>query len=217
VPVLSEVLPLALGVALSPFPVIPSILLLFSARPRATTSGFLAGWLGGITLAVGLFVVLASAVEAVEETPTWASWTRLVLGAALVVVGLRQWRARGESSETPSWMASLETATVSSAARLGLLLSAANPKVLLLAGAGGLAIGSAELTSTRTLVAALLFVVVASVSVALPLLLHLLLGERVLRPLGRAKDWLAAHNSAVMAVVITAIGVALVVKGASAL
>lgn len=214
---LSEVLPLAVGIALSPFPVIPSILLLFSARPRATAGSFLAGWVLGVALAVTLFVVLASVVEAVEDTPTWASWTRLVLGTVLVIVGLRQWAVRGAATETPAWMASLETATVASAARLGVLLSAANPKVLLLAGAAGLAIGSAEHSPAATVLLTLAFVAVASVSVALPLGLHIVRGDRVLTPLGRAKEWLATHNSAVMAVVVTVIGIALAVKGGSAL
>lgn len=216
-PAVAEVLPLALGIAASPFPVVPAILLLFTARPGATAGSFLGGWVVGVGGATGLFVVLASVVEAAEETPTWASWARLVLGALLVVVGVRQWLRRDAEKEAPAWMRSLESAGPSSAFRLGVLLSAANPKILLLAAAGGLAIGSDDAGTSARLTAVLAFTAIASVTVAAPLVLHGLLGERVTGPLARAKDWLAEHNAAVMAVVIVVLGGLLVVKGAGGL
>jgi hypothetical protein len=59
----------------------------------------------------------------------------------------------------------------------------------------------------------LLFSVVASLSVAFPVVLYLVRGDKVLTPLGKARDWLERNNAAVMAVVIFVIGVVLVVKG----
>jgi threonine/homoserine/homoserine lactone efflux protein len=110
-------------------------------------------------------------------------------------------------------MAALDSATPGSAARLGLLLSAANPKILVLAAAAGLAIGAADLDVPETAACVAVFTAIGSVTVALPVLLYLLLGERILTPLGRARAWLEEHNAAVMAVVITAIGVLLALKG----
>jgi hypothetical protein len=102
--------------------------------------------------------------------------------------------------------------TPARALRLGLLLSA-NPKTLLLAVAGGLAIGAAELTVVGTVVAMAFFTGLAVVTVALPLLLHMFLGTRILAALGRAKDWLAAHNATVMAVALVVVGILLTVQG----
>lgn len=203
----------AIGIAASPFPVIPAILLLFTARPRATGLSFLAGWSVGVLLATTVFVVLATFVEVSEETPAWASWSRLVLGAVLLVLGVSRWRHRSEKTETPTWMAALDDATPGSALRLGFLLSAANPKILLLAAAAGIAIGSAELSAADTALAITTVTVVGSLSVALPVVLFVVRGERMLEPLGRARDWLERNNAAVMAVVITVIGVLLLVKG----
>jgi hypothetical protein len=42
--VVGEVLPLAIGVAVSPIPVIAAILMLFSARAASSSTGFLLGW-----------------------------------------------------------------------------------------------------------------------------------------------------------------------------
>ena len=57
-----EVLPLALGIAASPFPVVPAILLLFTPRARASSSAFLAGWLVGVGAASGFAGLAAGRV-----------------------------------------------------------------------------------------------------------------------------------------------------------
>ena len=211
--VLGEILPIALAIAASPFPIIPAILLLFTARPRATGLAFLAGWFLGVLAATVAFVAVAAVVEVGDETPAWASWARLVLGLALVVLGLSRWRSRREQTESPAWMAALSDATPGPAVRLGLLLSAANPKIVLLAAAAGIAIGSAELTASEAAVSVGVVAVVGSLTVALPVLLYVLLGDRMLAPLARARSWLELHNAAVMAVVITVIGALLALKG----
>lgn len=210
---MGEVLPLALGIAASPFPVIPAILLLFTGRPRAAAWAFLGGWLVGVGVSAAAFVLLAEVVDQSSDTPAWASWLRIVGGAALVAYGVKQWLGREASREQPAWMRSISTATPAKAFRLALLLSVANPKVLLLAAAAGLVIGSDDFTARGDVVAVLLFTLVASVSVAVPVLSYTLLGDRVLGPLGAARDWLERNNAAVMAVVLVVIGALLVVKG----
>lgn len=212
-----EVLPLALGIAASPFPVVPAILLLFTPRARASSSAFLAGWVVGVGAATALATTLSEIVDQSGPAPAWASWLRVLLGAALVVYGATQWLGRGAEPEQPAWMRSIESAGPASAFRLALLLSAANPKVLLLAAAAGLSIGAGDLTLAGDAVAVLVFTLVASLSVATPVLAYLLLGDRVLGPLGRARDWLVRNNSAVMAVVLVVLGVLLLQKGLTAL
>ncbi|MCU1679158.1 MAG: hypothetical protein JWM93_3916, partial [Frankiales bacterium] len=46
--VLTELIPLALVVALSPLSIIPAVLVLHSPRPRPTGLAFLVGWLLGL-------------------------------------------------------------------------------------------------------------------------------------------------------------------------
>jgi hypothetical protein len=82
-----------------------------------------------------------------------------------------------------------------SALRLGLLLSAANPKIIVLSASGGLAIGSAGLAGTSAIGTTLAFGLVASVTVASPLLAHIVLGERVLVPLGHVRTWLQRNTA----------------------
>ncbi|MGI5447772.1 GAP family protein [Streptomyces sp. CA-243310] len=213
---LGEVVPLALGIALSPVPVVPAVFLLFTPRPRVTAGSFLAGWTAGVLAVTVALALLAAVIEVHEETPTWASWTKAVLGVLLLLLAVRQWRSRAEK-DTPAWMRTLTDATPAKALRLGLLLSAANPKVALLSAAAGLTVGSAEAGPTLAVTAVVVFTAVASSTVAIPLLLHIVMGERVLGPLGRARTWLEIHNRAVTAVVLSVIGVLLLVEGAAGL
>jgi threonine/homoserine/homoserine lactone efflux protein len=208
-----EIAAIALGIAASPFPIIPAILLLFTPRPRMTAGSFLLGWVLGIVVATTTFAAVASLIEPRDATPAWVAWTRVSFGSLLILVGVRQWATRREKASAPAWMQALSDATPARALRLGLLLSAANPKVLLLTAAGGLEIESSGHSGAEAAVAIALFAAVAASTVSIPLALYAVTGERMLGPLSRAKDWLALNNAAVMAVVITVIGIYLAVKG----
>jgi threonine/homoserine/homoserine lactone efflux protein len=208
-----EIAAVALGIAASPFPIIPAILLLFTPRPRSATCGFLLGWVLGIVVATATFAAVASLIEPRDETPAWISWTRISVGFLLILLGVWQWVTRREKASAPAWMQAINDATPVKALRLGLLLSGANPKVLLLTAAGGFEIDSTSLSRSGAFVTIALFAAVAASTVSIPLVLYALIGERMLGPLSKAKDWLGLHNAAVMAVVITVIGVYLAVKG----
>ena len=58
-----------------------------TARRRGA---FLAGWVCGVTVGALVFVLLTEVIELADEPPTWASWTRIVLGWLLIAVGLRR-------------------------------------------------------------------------------------------------------------------------------
>jgi threonine/homoserine/homoserine lactone efflux protein len=212
-----DLVPIAIAIALSPFPIVPVVLLLLTARPLANGGGFLAGWFGGLLLLTAALTAAASAIELWDEVPTWASWTRLVLGGALVVLGVRAWVTRGGGGETPSWMAALDDYTTSRSARLGLILAVANPKIILLTLAGGVTIGAAGLGLGQAALVVLLFAAASAVTVALPVVLRLGLGPRVEPPLRAARRWLLEHNDAIVAVVLVAIGIMVAAKGWSTL
>ena len=214
---MTEGLASAVAIAASPFPIIPAVLLLFTPRARANGLAFLGGWALGIAVSVTTFTLLAEVIDTKDAAPAWASWTRIVLGAVLIFLGVRNWLTRDDKAEPPVWITSIDSSTPQTALRLGVLLSVANPKVLLLAAAGGLTIGSTDLTQSEVVINIVLFTVVAASTVALPPLLYAVAGDRVLVPLGHAKDWLVANSAAVMAVVITVIGGAVLAKGISGL
>ena len=97
----------------------------------------------------------------------------LLLGAGLLLLALRQWRSRpapGEQAALPKWMSAIDTMTAGKGFGLGFLLAAVNPKNLLMGAGAGLVIGSADLDTGDTVVAIVVFTVLAACSVAIPVI-----------------------------------------------
>ena len=216
--VIGDLLPTALGVAISPVPIIAVILMLLAPRAKAASVGFLLGWVVGIAVVVTLVAVLVGPVEDSDtsEPSTVTSVLLLVLGAAACFLTVRSWHGRpraGQTPELPKWMAAIDSMTPVKAAGLGALLSGVNPKNLTLCLAGGLTIAAGGLDSEETVVAIVVFVVIASSSVAVPVLAYLAAQNRVRQPLDDLRVWLTQNNSTVMAVLLLVIGVTILGKG----
>ncbi|MCA1781157.1 MAG: hypothetical protein LC679_03000 [Intrasporangiaceae bacterium] len=73
-------------------------------------------------------------------------------------------------------------------------------------GGGYLAVGSTALGTGRSAAAVLLFAIGAASMVALPVVLRLVLGERIVGPLQSARGWLVAYNDAVVVVMVASKG-----------
>lgn len=216
--VIGEILPLALGVAISPIPIIAAILMLLSPKARSTSVGFLIGWLMGIVLAVTVFFLLASVLP---ENPDGAAkpiagTLKIVLGVLLLVLALRQWRHRpapGEAAALPKWMSAIETMTAVRALVLGALLSGVNPKNLIMAMGAGLAIGTGDLEIGPAVLVIAIFTVIAGASVAIPVIAYLVASKQMAKPLESLRAWLGHNNAVVMAVLLLVMGVVVVGKG----
>jgi threonine/homoserine/homoserine lactone efflux protein len=206
---LGYLLPLAAAIAASPFAIGPALLVLLGERPRAKASRFVLGWLVGVAVVTTLAALLAELVESSDEPAAWTSWVR--------VLPVRQWTRRADATGEAGWLQRVTQASPAEAARLGLLLSALNPKVAVIAGAAGVTIGRAVPQPPMAVAWSVGFAALASVTVAAPLLAHLVAGDRVLAPVRRAADWLARHEAAVVAAVLAVIGVVLLVTGVTEL
>jgi threonine/homoserine/homoserine lactone efflux protein len=215
--IIGELLPLALGIAVSPIPIIAVILMLFSKRAGSTSVGFLIGWLLGIIIATGIFTAVSGSLTTDGEPSSSSSWIKLVLGLLLFSVGARQWRSRHEPHEPPKWMAAIDDFTYPKALGLGFLLSAVNPKNLIMAAGAGVTIGSAGLSVGSEIGAIAIFTVIAASTVAVPVIAYLVAADKVRGPLDRLKAWLETNNSAVMGMLILVIGAVLLGKGISGL
>jgi len=109
----------------------------------------------------------------------------LVLGLLLIAVAARQWRGRpnGEAEPpTPKWMGALDGFTPVKAGGAGVVLSALNPKNLLLAVAGAAAIAQTGISTGQQIGSYAIFVLIASLGVAAPVFVYFAFGARA-RPL----------------------------------
>ena len=219
---IGQMLPSAVGVAISPIPIVAVVLMLVSARGRANGPSFLVGWWVGIALVGAIMLLVAGGADASEEgePATWASVLELVLGVLLLLVAARQWRGRpreGEPAEPPKWMSALDRFTPPKAAGAGVLLSGLNPKNLLLTVAGAAAIAQADVSTGQETVALIVFVLIASIGVATPIVIYFALGDRAGPLLERLKEWMVHNNAVIMAVLLLIIGVKLIGDGISGL
>ena len=120
VSVIGDVLPLAVGIAISPIPIIAAILMLLSPKAKGASVGFLLGWIVGIVVALGVFIALASVIPQApaDESQPIAGVVKIVLGALMLLLAIKQWRgrpARGEEPALPKWMAAIDQITRSRA------------------------------------------------------------------------------------------------------
>ncbi|HJT95053.1 MAG TPA: GAP family protein [Mycobacterium sp.] len=212
--VLTELIPLALVVALSPLSIIPAVLVLHTPRPRPAGLAFLAGWLIGLAALTALFLTVSSLLGGLgDKPPGWASWLRIVVGCALIVFGAYRWFTRKRAAHTPKWMQSLSKVTPPRAALTAAALTVANPKVLFICAAAGLAIGTAGLESSPAWLAVAWYVAVAGSTVAIPVLAYTVSGDRLDEPLRRLKDWMERQHAALLAGILLVIGLLVLYKG----
>jgi threonine/homoserine/homoserine lactone efflux protein len=216
--VIGDILPLAIGIAISPVPIIAVILMLFSRRARTNGPAFLIGWILGVAAVTVIVLLVANAgdVGTDSDASDTASGVKLVLGLLLVVLALRQWRGRpapGEVAAMPKWMSAIDAFTPVKAFATAIVLSAVNPKNLVLAVGAGAAISRGNLSGSEDAVAVVVFVALASSSIAIAVFAYLLGGSRAQHMLDGWKAWLTQHNAAVMTVLLLVMGVLLVGQG----
>lgn len=210
---LTELIPLALVVALSPLSIIPAVLVLHTPRPRPTGLAFLAGWLVGLAALTAIFLEVSNLLGDLSKPPSWASWLRIVIGAALIVFGVYRFLTRKRSAHTPGWMQSLGKLTPARAGLAGLALTVVNPKVLFICAAAGLAIGTAGLGSAHVWIAVVWYVAAAGSTVAIPILAYAVSGDRLDEPLRRLKDWMERQHAVLVAGILVVIGLLVLYKG----
>jgi threonine/homoserine/homoserine lactone efflux protein len=210
---LTELIPLAAVITFSPLSIIPAVLVLHSPNARPAALMYLLGWLAALFAVTAIFVEVSDLMGSLDKPPMWASWLRIVVGAALIVFGTFRWLTRNRSAHMPKWMQQLTGITPRKAGMFGALLAVVNPKVLFICAAAGLAIGTEGLGFPAVWLAVVYFVAIAGSSVALPVLAYAVSGDRLDQPLAKLKDWMEKHNAALVATILVIIGLLVLYKG----
>jgi Sap, sulfolipid-1-addressing protein len=215
---ISEILTYAVGVAISPVPIIAVTLMLFSQRARVNGLMFLLGWV--VALAVISGVAYAAADQANAATNSTAAdtiaWGKILFGVLLLLLAARNWRTRpapGTEPEMPKWMAGIDTLKPGKALGLGLLLAGVNPKNLMLAAAAGAGLAALGLSTADSIGSLIVFVIISSLTIGGPVVYYLVGGDSAKGQLDEMKNWLALHNNAVMAVLFLVFGAKLIADG----
>jgi threonine/homoserine/homoserine lactone efflux protein len=221
-PAIGDILPLAIGVALSPIPIIAVILMLFSVQARKTSLGFLIGWFLGVAVVATIIVFVVDPVQESTggEESQLTSLLHLVLGILLLFLAYRDWKKRpkpGDEVPMPAWMDSIESMTGAKALGMGALLSGVNPKNLALTIGAGVAIAAAGLNLGQTILVLIIYILIACVSVVAPVVVYLVMGDKATPTLNSWKAWLTNNNTTVMMLLCLVFGFVLIGKGLGSL
>jgi threonine/homoserine/homoserine lactone efflux protein len=150
----------------------------------------------------------------------WVSVVKIVLGVLLLLLALRQWhgRPRGDAEpQLPGWMKMIDTFTALKAAGMGVLLSAVNPKNLLLIVGAAAAIAQTGTSTGDQAVALGVFVLLGTLGTGAPVAIYFLMGERAGDVLESLRGWMARENATIMTVICLIIGAKLIGDAISAL
>jgi threonine/homoserine/homoserine lactone efflux protein len=219
---IGQVLSFGVGVALSPIPIIAVVLMLSTPRARSNGPAFIAGWIVGLAGVGTIVLLVSSGADASEhgQPADWVSVVKLILGAGLLLVALKQWRGRpaaGEEAPLPKWMSTIDTFKPAKAAAFGVLLSGVNPKNLLLVVGAATAIAQTGASTGSQAVALAVFVIIGSIGTGAPVVIYFAMGDRSKKLLDGMKAWMGSHNAAIMAVLCLIIGAKLLGDGISGL
>lgn len=210
---IGNLLTLALGIAISPIPIVAGIRALMSPYARATSLSVLGGWLAGTVITLVVFTLLSSILPErdPDQTRQIAGVIKIVVGAVVLLLAIRQIRSRPDGGEgrMPPWT----SLTPLIGLRIGFFRSALHPTNLLFCLAAGTVLGTADLPVGETVVAGAVFTVIASSTVWLPTIVHLIAPQATARPLGEMRDWSLRNNAAARSLVLLILGVFLIGNG----
>jgi threonine/homoserine/homoserine lactone efflux protein len=217
---IGQVLSLGVGVALSPIPIIGVVLMLATPRARSNGLAFVLGWVAGLATVGTVVLLVSSGADASEsgQPADWVNVLKIVLGLLLLLVAVRQWRGRPHASEEatmPKWMQTIDQFRPPRAAGLAILLSAVNPKNLLLVVGAAAAIAQTGTSAGSQAVALAVFIAIGTLGPAAPVAIYLAMGERSKRVLDELKAWMSQNNAAIMAVICLVIAAKLIGDGIS--
>ena len=215
---LSETLPFAIGVAASAVAVIALVLILQGSRALSSGVSFTLGWVLGVGVVCAAGVAFGLAVS--DDPARWTQWLRSLLGALLLVAAIRKWRQRvpsGQEPTPPKWMSGLQDSAPGKAAVLGFLLGGINPKNLMLTLGAAATLGASGLSSSELWITGIAYVVVASVTVLVPMGIYILMRSKADELLANLGEWMKSNSDAITTVVLVIFGVKLLLGGLAGL
>jgi hypothetical protein len=109
---IGALLPSAVGVAISPVPIIAIILMLGTPKAKSNGLAFAGGWIVGVVAVSVIVLALASGADDPNSgTATGVNWLQVIVGILFLVLAAGQWRKRprkGQAPEMPKWMALID-------------------------------------------------------------------------------------------------------------
>jgi threonine/homoserine/homoserine lactone efflux protein len=207
---------MAICITITPLAISAALFLVGTPRGRMNGPAFVIGWLIGLVVVGSLVLAIFAPTHAAQSqtTKAWINWSRLLLGLVLFGVAwylVRHRRSDHDESQIPSWMGRVDKVKPGMAFSLGAVLSGARPKNLLLILAGGAVIAQAGLSAGLETLSYVIFVAVATIGVAVPVVIYFTMGDRAEGVLRSMEKWIRHRGTAITSILCVVVGVDLVI------
>ena len=231
-----SLLPLALGVVMSPLAIMALVAVLVSQRARANGTAFLIGWAVALIATLGVSYLVFGFLEVHEnrEPPLWAAFVRLVI--ALLLIGAAIWAYRrghnrvlamaaaatpeavvAAAPQLPGWLRAVDQFTPGRSLLLGFGIFALNPVDVSCSVLAMLDVRAAPVSPASAATAIVAFAVVGILPIAAPVFYTLVKGAGADPLLERVRSWIAGHTSLLNAGLLVLIGAMQLQKALSTL
>lgn len=209
---ISELLNSALGIALSPIPIVGILLILLGdSKGKVTSVSYILGWSLG-NLSIFLLAVASSslAVQGTSEPHLLKKVLFFLLGTGLILLAINQFKKRpkvGVKVKTPEILDKMGHLTAKKALVMGAAFATLNPVNLLLAISAGASVGVMDITPVNYLILVILFVMLSSSSIIVPTIVYFREPIKMKPKLLSAKTWLIQNNSVILSMMLLFVGV----------
>ena len=231
-----SLVPLALGVVMSPLAIMALVAVLVSKRARANGTAFLIGWAVGLIATLGVSFAVFGYLELHQqrEPPLWAAIVRLVIAALLILGAVYVYR-RGRdrvramaaavtpgdvvaaAPQLPGWLRAVDRFTPARSLLLGFGIFALNPVDVSCTVLAMLDLRVAAVSPAASAAVIVAFAIVGILPIAAPVFYTLVKGAAADPLLERVRSWIASHTSVLNAGLLVLIGAMQLQKALSAL
>lgn len=228
-------LPLALGIVMSPLAIMALVAVLLSERARKNGVAFFLGWTLAVAISLGVSFAVFGFLEIHERSvpPLWVPVVRLAIGALLLIGAVWIYR-KGAAHATamaaaqsptevaeaapqlPGWLQKVGSFTPGRSFALGLGIFILNPVDASCAVLASLDVRLADLDPGSNAVALIGFGIIGVLPIGIPVLLLLARGEKATPVLTRIRSWIATHTSVLNAALVVVIAGLQIQKAVSA-
>jgi MFS family permease len=227
-----SLLPLALGIVMSPLAIMALVAVLLSRQARVTGVFFALGWVLGIAIGVGASYAVLGLFDLQPRStpPDWVSAVRLVFALVLILgavyiyrkghtraVAMAHARTPTEAApQLPGWLRSVESFTPTRSLLLGVGIFVLNPVDLSCAIIAALDVRLAGFGGAADAVILSAFGLVGALPILIPVILVLMRGEQATPVLASIRTWIASHTSVLNAALVLVIALLQLQKAVSA-
>lgn len=209
---LGDALPLATGLALSPFAIVTGIVLLLGERGRVKAAALGFGWFLAILVIAAIALAVVEVADDLDHdaTETGVDVVQLIIAVLFLVLAGISWRkrpARDEPAPKNKLLERLDGIGTFGALGMGLAQGFIVVKNIPLALGAGARLGEAGLQGASAITALIIFALVASAGIIIPLAISIVGGQRIAQSLINARAWFEDNMSPITITVLVIIGV----------